>query len=54
MYDFRCRKCEHLLAKEEIIFGKIEVKCKYCHSINILDYPFRAEMIEEYKNKNNQ
>ena len=39
--EFRCRKCGHLLAKEEILFGTLEIKCYSCNELNFLDYDFK-------------
>lgn len=38
--EFRCKKCGHLLCKEEILFGQIEIKCYACNEINILNYEY--------------
>lgn len=38
MYDFRCKKCNSLLAKEEIVIGKMQIKCYNCNEFNDLDY----------------
>lgn len=33
MKDFRCKKCNKLLAKEKII-GVLEIKCTRCNTVN--------------------
>jgi len=40
--EFRCEKCGKLLAKEEILYGQIEIKCYACNHYNI--YRFVASM----------
>lgn len=32
---FRCWKCGRLLAKENILVGVVEIKCKSCKEINL-------------------
>ena len=40
MNDFRCKRCGHLLAKEEVLFGEIEIKCYACNELNTLSYEY--------------
>lgn len=35
MKDFRCKKCNKLLAKEKIN-GTLEIKCTRCGTINVI------------------
>ena len=37
MIQIRCRKCNTLLAKEEIRDGYIEIKCPRCNTYNTID-----------------
>jgi len=37
MDDFRCRNCGNLLAKEEIGYGKLEIKCPKCNTFNVVE-----------------
>jgi phage FluMu protein Com len=37
MLDFRCKKCNALLAKEAIVLGTLEIKCKNCGAYNTVD-----------------
>lgn len=34
MVEYRCKTCNHLLAKEEIRDGKLEIKCHKCKTYN--------------------
>ena len=36
MIELRCKKCNALLMKEEIIVGSIEIKCRNCGTYNYL------------------
>ena len=37
MQELRCKKCGKLLCKEDILHGKIEIKCYSCNMINAFD-----------------
>jgi len=37
MKEFRCWKCRALLAEEDIKLGKLEIVCRKCNAINIID-----------------
>jgi len=39
MIEFRCKNCNHLLFKEKITKGKIEIKCPKCKRIVTLKVP---------------
>ena len=30
MIEFRCKNCNHLLFKELVLEGEVEIKCPYC------------------------
>ena len=45
MTDFRCRKCNHLLAKEEVVFGKVEIKCYACNELNVVEYEYPLNQV---------
>lgn len=36
MKELRCVKCNKLLAKEEKLQGKLEIKCSRCNKLNII------------------
>jgi len=36
MNELRCVKCNKLLAKEENLQGKLEIKCTRCNLLNII------------------
>ena len=36
--EFRCSQCNKLLAKEDIYYGQIEIKCYSCNHYNIYRY----------------
>jgi phage FluMu protein Com len=42
MNDFRCKNCGHLLCKEEVLFGQIEIKCYACNEMNVLSYEYEV------------
>ena len=35
---WRCYRCGALLAKEKILLGFVEIKCRRCNTINILNF----------------
>jgi len=37
MIELRCKRCNALLAKEEIRDGCVEIKCYHCNTYNIID-----------------
>jgi len=43
MNEFRCKRCGHLLAKEEIIFGQVEIKCYACNELNTITYDYNIQ-----------
>lgn len=36
MIDYRCRKCNSLLFKEDIRKGEVEIKCPKCNTYNTI------------------
>ena len=36
--EFRCENCNRLLAKEDIIYGDVEIKCDRCNRMNNFHY----------------
>ena len=43
MEEFRCKYCRRLLLKQEIVFGKFEIKCPKCGFINQFKYMLEDE-----------
>lgn len=37
LYDFRCRDCAKLLMRAVLVDGKVEIKCRRCHTINTFE-----------------
>lgn len=37
MIEFRCKKCNHLLGKELITEGSLQIKCPRCGTFNTLE-----------------
>ena len=44
---FRCFRCGRLLAKEAILVGIVEIKCKNCKAINTLVGEYSLNFEEE-------
>ena len=35
--DWRCAHCHQLLARQGLIKGRLEIKCRKCETMNVLD-----------------
>ena len=35
--EWRCFRCGALLAKDKILLGRIEIKCRKCNALNVLE-----------------
>ena len=47
--EWRCRYCGALLAKEKILIGAVEIKCKKCKKINLISYDDMSRVVEIIK-----
>ncbi len=36
LHEYRCRDCHKLLFKGLLVEGELEVKCKTCHTLNVV------------------
>lgn len=48
--EYRCTHCHKLFFKGLLIEGSVEVKCRYCHSLNLIHANETNELICLIKN----
>lgn len=50
--EVRCSNCRRLLCYEQIYFGRVMHKCKYCKEVTVVRYKTSPKMIEKLINSN--
>jgi len=52
--EWHCYRCGALLAKEKILLGFVEIKCRRCNTVNTLNYDRLdkvVKIVEKYLTK---
>ena len=44
--NWKCYRCGALLAKEKILLGQVEIKCRKCNALNVLKFDDLTEIVD--------